>query len=79
MSFAPVNKRPMTQLILDHLKSGRTITAVEAAALWRVRSLTKRIHEIRSMGFNVVSHPQQDSTGQRYVRYRLENTAPAAA
>lgn len=75
MAFAPVNKRPMTQLILDHLKAGRTITAVEAAALWRVRSLTKRIHEIRRMGFDVISTPMQDSTGQRYVRYSLPQGA----
>ncbi|UFS66957.1 helix-turn-helix domain-containing protein [Paracoccus denitrificans] len=71
MSFKPLNKKTMTALVLDHLKRGKSITAVEAAALWRCRSLTKRIHEIREMGHDVRSEWAVDTTGQRYVRYFL--------
>lgn len=71
MSFKPLNKKSMTALILDHLKKGKTITAVEAAALWRVRSLTRRISDIRAKGHVILAEEQKDTTGQKYVRYSL--------
>lgn len=71
MSFKPLNKKSMNGLILEHLQKGKTITAVEAAALWRVRSLTRRISDIRAKGHVILAEELKDSTGQKYTRYSL--------
>ena len=56
-------------LILNHLKARGSITAVEAQALYKVRSLTRRITTLRRTGANIESVWKTDLTGQRYVRY----------
>jgi len=64
----------MTQIeiILNHLKKTKSITQREALIDYSIQSLTKRISELRQMGYNIVStfkrHP---TTGQRYARYVL--------
>lgn len=64
----------MTQIdiILRHLKKAKSITQREALIDYSIQSLTKRISELRQMGYNIVStfkkHP---TTGQRYARYTL--------
>lgn len=68
-----VNDRPMLDLILDHLVAGKTISNVEAQALWRCRALPKRISELKEMGWPIKSERRKDSTGQSYVRYELLN------
>lgn len=64
-----VNSKSMRALLRTHLKSGRTITNVEAQAMWRCRALPKRISELRAEGMNILSERNRDSTGQTYVRY----------
>ena len=64
-----VNDKPMSVLLREHLDSGKSITSIEAQALWRCRSLTKRISELRRKGMNIKADWRNDSTGQRYVRY----------
>lgn len=49
-----------------------TITAVEAAALFRIRSLSRRINDLEAVGHSFQRHHKVDTTGQRYVRYELE-------
>ena len=71
-TFNLVNTRPMKELIRDHLESGKTITNVEAQALWRCRALPKRISELKKDGLKITSEWRNDSTGQSFVRYRLE-------
>jgi biotin operon repressor len=48
----------------------------EAMIEYSISSLTKRIHELRALGYNILStlkrHPV---TGQRYVRYTLQEEA----
>jgi len=61
----------MGELILAHLLTGKTITNVEAQALWRCRALPKRISELRERGYEICAERRRDSTGQLYVRYRL--------
>lgn len=70
-NFKRVNDRPMRELVLEHLQSGRSISNVEAQALWRCRALPKRINELRQQGHNIVAERREDSTGQTYVRYSL--------
>ena len=59
--------------ILEHLKSVGSISWVEANDLYRVRSLPRRIKDLRDLGHNIISEWRQDTLGQRYVRYSLTN------
>lgn len=64
------------QLILKHLRKAGSITVREAMVEYSISSLTKRINELRELGYDIVSvtkhHPV---TGQRYVRYRFAEAA----
>ena len=63
-----------TQLsnIMKHLRTTGSITVREAMIEYHISSLTKRIHELRQLGIDIMSvtkrHPV---TGQKYVRYTL--------
>lgn len=59
--------------ILQHLKRVGSISWVEANDLYRVRSLTRRIADLREMGHDILSEWRKDTLGQRYVRYSLTN------
>jgi hypothetical protein len=59
---------PQTATILRHLLRVGEISGVEAQAMYKARSLTKRISEINEF-FLVESEWKRDTTGQRYVRY----------
>lgn len=64
----------MTQnsIILSHLSRTGSITQREALLDYSVQSLTKRISELRSMGYKIKSEKKNHpTTGQRYVRYVL--------
>lgn len=62
------------KLIIKHLETTNGITVREAMIEYSISSLTKRIHELRGMGYDIESvrksHPV---TGQRYTRYHLLN------
>jgi len=57
--------------ILDHLNRVGSITWVEANDLYRVRSLPRRIADLRERGHKIVSEWRTDNLGQRYTRYSL--------
>ena len=63
--------KPQTQMILDHLKSYGHITPVEAGAVYKVRSLSKRISEIKEAGHKIKTQLKADACGQRYAYYSL--------
>lgn len=60
-----------TQKILDHLTKVGSISWVEANDLYRVRSLTRRIADLREAGHEIVGEWRKDHLGQRYTRYSL--------
>jgi len=60
-----------TEKILDHLSKVGSITFVEANDLYRVRSLPRRIADLRQAGHDIVSEWRTDNLGQRYTRYSL--------
>lgn len=71
---------PQTATVLRHLRSVGDISGVEAAAMYKVRSLTKRISEINDAlyygtdelpEYTIVGQWSVDNTGQRYKRYVL--------
>ena len=58
--------------IIKHLQSTKGITVREAMVEYSISSLTKRIHELRELGYDILSqHKAHPVTGQRYVRYTL--------
>ena len=58
--------------IIKHLRTTKGLTVREAMIEYSISSLTKRVHELRGMGYEIESvrktHPV---TGQRYTRYFL--------
>ena len=57
--------------ILAHLKQVGSISFVEANDLYRCRSLTRRIADLREAGYDIISEWRKDTLGQRYTRYSL--------
>lgn len=62
--------------ILEHLKIVGSVTGAEAYLMFKSRSTTKRISELRKAGYAITSEWRKDSTGQRYVRYWLDRKTP---
>ena len=62
---------PQAHIVLNHLTKAGSITNVEANAVLRVRSVSRRITELRDAGFRIHKVFKKDTTGQRYVRYYL--------
>ena len=59
--------------VLDHLQTIGSITGLEAWDLYRVRSLPRRIADLKERGWIIVSERRRDHLGQRYVRYSINN------
>ena len=57
--------------ILTHLRDVGSISWVEANDLYRVRSLPRRIKDLRDAGHTILSEWKTDRLGQRYTRYSL--------
>ena len=71
---------PQTYQVLKHLIASGSITNVEAHAVLKCRSVSKRISElVNTYGLPVAKVYRRDSTGQRFVRYVLTNTRVAIA
>ena len=65
---------PQTHQVLCHLITAGSITNVEAHAVLKCRSVSKRISElVNTYGIDVAKLHRRDSTGQRFVRYVLIN------
>ena len=71
---------PQTHQVLCHLITAGSITNVEAHAVLKCRSVSKRISElVNTYGIDVAKLQRRDSTGQRFVRYALINRRVAMA
>ncbi len=71
---------PQTHQVLCHLITAGSITNVEAHAVLKCRSVSKRISElVNTYGIDVAKLQRRDSTGQRFVRYVLINQRVAMA
>lgn len=67
-----MNLSPQAKTVLRHLQTVGSITNVEANAVHRIRSLSRRITEIGDAGYRVEKKRRRDVTGQIYVRYSLK-------
>ncbi len=68
----------MTQHVADHLLRVGNISALEANGLYKCRSLSRRICDLKDEGWHIYSQHKNDATGQRYVRYALVGTTATA-
>ena len=58
--------------IIKHLQTAKGLTVREAMIEYSISSLTKRVHELRGLGYDIESvRKQHPVTGQRYTRYFL--------
>lgn len=49
-------KTTQTKIILEHLKTGRGITQLDALTLYGVGRLASRIHDLKAAGYEIVAH-----------------------
>lgn len=71
-------KNSQNHKIHNHLVRLGSITGLEAWDSYRVRSLPRRIADLREKGVNIKSETKRDLQGQRYVRYVLDKSQDAA-
>ena len=57
--------------ILQHLKSGNSITPLEALQWYGCMRLAARVLDLRESGHNVISVPMKLRNGKRVACYRL--------
>lgn len=72
MAFKPAANKSQTELLRDHFIRHHkgSITGVEAAAIFRIRALPRRIKDLEEgFGMKFYRERHTDSTGQRFVRY----------
>lgn len=58
-------------VVLDHLRRKDSLSNVEAQAVYRIRSLPRRIADLKANGYDIRTALHVDPTGQRYARYSL--------
>ena len=58
--------------ILNHLRKAGGLSVREALVDYSIQSFTKRISELRKLGYDIIGIPSSHPvTGQRYTRYVL--------
>lgn len=62
---------PQAYTVLYHLREYGSVTNDEAHLLLGVRSLSRRITDLRRNGYKIQRRFEKDSAGRRYVRYFL--------
>ncbi|OYY49051.1 MAG: hypothetical protein B7Y48_07640 [Methylophilales bacterium 28-44-11] len=62
---------PQVQTLLNHLKAHGSISQAEAGLIYKIRSLPRRISDLKELGHNITRELKKDATGQRYARYTL--------
>ena len=66
------------ELLNKQLESRRSISGVEAATIYKIRSLPRRILDLKQLGYQFESQWRTDPTGQRYKRYTLTGVPDVA-
>jgi len=67
-----MSKQNQTQKILEHLKSGRPITPLDALMKYGVFRLSARIWELRNEGYDIDQKIVQKN-GKRFAEYYMRN------
>lgn len=60
-----------TEMLKKHFEKEDSISGVEASAVYKIRSLPRRILDLKKEGYEFISEWKVDPTGQRYKRYTI--------
>lgn len=60
-------------VILGHLKSGRTITPLEALRLYGCMRLAARVHDLKGRGNDIITRQKHLKNGKKVAEYVLIN------
>ena len=67
-----MDKVTQDQTILNHLKSGKTITPMDAVKYYDIYRLSANIERLRKAGYDIVTHYERNNSGiGRHARYEL--------
>lgn len=66
-----MNLTPQARTVLKHLVKEGSITPMVAAGIYKVRSLPRRILDLKEQGIQVERVLCKDATGQRYASYSM--------
>jgi len=67
---------PQAKLVLDYLKTGRTLTNIIAMTTLKVYALPRRIADLTEAGYNILKERKRDFQGAAYVAYSLPAEEP---
>ena len=59
------------KLLMKHFESRDSISGIEAASIYKIRSLPRRIMDLKEDGYEFSSEWRKDPTGQLYKRYTI--------
>ena len=68
--------KTQNQMILDHLRAGKSITPIQALHEYRVMRLSARIHDLTRQGWGIlvrmkVARDKHTGRLKRYAEYKL--------
>ena len=71
-----MNMNGMTQIemLIQHFLENDSISDGEAQLVYRIRSLPRRIMDLKNRGYVFEHEWHRDATGQRYIRYVIIST-----
>lgn len=56
--------------VLAHLKSGKSLTPLEAFGVYKVTRLSGIVYDLRAEGHRIESHVKLDAENQKYAQYK---------
>ena len=63
--------KSQNKMLIEHFEECGSISNVEAQAVYKIRSLPRRICDLKEIGYEFSREWKKDLTGQIYVRYYL--------
>lgn len=63
--------QPVNQTVLRHLRANPSLSPMEAVVVYGIIRLAPAIHDLRAVGYNIVTEMRKDARGHRYARYSL--------
>ncbi len=65
-------EQSQTEKILKYLKTGHTLTHLQAEALFKITRLAARVNDLRNKGYIIITETiKSPSSEARYARYKL--------
>lgn len=69
-----MNPKTKMDHLREHLRSGRSITQLEALGVYGIFRLAARILDLKNKGWKIVTEMKRDPNGSQYACYKLAET-----